>query len=84
MNGMTTGKPVSNKALPPTRMHIEIEEEEMDTLPEALGRFAEQSRPPENLHNRIYRKMEESYVPVRQHFVLYQSDPFLSLFSSVL
>ena len=46
MNGVTTGRPVSDKALPPTRTHTE---NEMETLSEALGRSAEQSQPPENL-----------------------------------
>ena len=78
MNGVTTGRPVSDKALLPTRTHTE---NEMETLPEALRRYAEQSQPPESLHNRSYRTMEEKRsVPVRHHFVLHKGDPFLSLF----
>ena len=47
------------------------ERREMETLPEALGRSAEQSQPPENLHRTTMEKTEEkSSVPVRQHFVL--------------
>ena len=38
MNGVTTGRPVSDKAQMPTRMHIKSE---MENLPEALGRSAE-------------------------------------------
>ena len=60
--GVTTGRSVSNKALPPTHTHTE---NEMESLPEALRRSAEQGQPLENLHNRQYRKMEEkSSVPV--------------------
>ena len=62
LNEVTTRRPVSDKAPLPTHTHTE---NEMESLPEALRRSAEQSQPLENLHNRQYRKMEEkSSVPV--------------------
>ena len=49
----------------------------METLPEALGRSAEQSQPPENLHRTAMEKTEEkSSVLVRQHFFLPKRDIF--------
>ena len=53
MNGVTTARPVSDKALPPTRTHTE---KEMETLSEALGRSAKQSQPLENLHRMAMEK----------------------------
>ena len=44
----------------------------MGTLPEAPGRSAEQSQPPETYAENDYGEMteEKGSVPVRQHFVL--------------
>ena len=50
------------------------ERREMETLPEALGRSAEQSQPPENLHKMTMKKTKEkSSVLVRQCFVLHKT-----------
>ena len=46
MNGVTTGRPVSDKALTPTHTHTHTQKCKMETLPEALGRSVEQRQPP--------------------------------------
>ena len=64
---VTTDKPARQN----TDACSRTQKSEMETLSEALGRSAEQSQPPENLHRTAMEKTEEkSSVPVRQHFVL--------------
>ena len=64
---VTTDKPVRQN----TDACSRTQKSEMETLSEALGRPAEQSQPPENLHITAMEKTEEkSLVPVRQQFVL--------------
>ena len=64
---VTTGKPAGQN----TDAFSRTQKSEMETLSETLGRSAEQSQPPENLHRTAMEKTEEkSSVPVRHHFVL--------------
>ena len=68
---VTTNRP-ARRTPTPVHSHTHTQKSEMETLPEAQGRSAEQSQPPETCAKNDYGEIieEKSSVPVRQHFVL--------------
>ena len=78
---VTTDKPARQN----TNACSRTQKSEMETLSETLGRSAEQSQPPENLHRTAMEKIDEkSSVLVRQHFVLSKRDIYYYTSPSLL